>query len=700
MEVVNLKHSTKDVPMPNRKLYSTMMINSLEKFTQNLRWKVLFFLKPSNKSSKNNYGFKSTKIPPPIPQLEAFEDDLINMVENIEFKNISNKFQEQLKTEQEAIKNEPKLLVAADKTSNFYKVDYEQYENLLEKEVNKEYKKVKEPTVKKVNNAHKKIVNDLGISDRVFKTVKRESFITLKDHKPNFKNSPSCRLLNPTKPEVGKVSHQILKKIVECVRNKTQLKQWKNVYSCIEWFKLLKNKKNLSFIIFDIVSFYPSISLELLEEAIEWAKQFVDVTDEERKIILESRKTLLAMKNSFWTKKQNPDFDVSMGSFDSAEICDLVGLFLLSKLEDLKVNAQFGLYKDDGLAASEASPRQVEAIKKKICKTFKAHGLNITIEANKKVVQFLDVELNLSDDTFKPFIKPNDIPVYVNKDSNHPSSITKNIPEAINRRLSSLSSNEEMFQSVAQTYQDALKNAGYEFKLQFKPNQLNNMKPRARKRQIVWFNPPWAMNVKTNVGGQFLKLVDKHFPKSNPLSKIVNRNTVKISYRTTPNIKKVISSHNAKILRNAEKQEERSCSCRNKDKCPLDGKCLTKNLIYQATVVTTQPTPETQTYIGLSAPEFKARLGNHKKSFNHEKHKNDTTLSQFIWKLKKKNVEYEIHWKLIDRAETFNPVTGLCNLCTLEKFYLIFKPELGTLNKNNEFNSYCLHKAQQLLDKT
>ena len=80
MEVVNWKHSTKDVPMPSKKLYSTMMINSMEKFMQNLRWKVLFFLKPSNKSSKNNYGFKSTRSPPPIQQLKAFEDDLIDMV--------------------------------------------------------------------------------------------------------------------------------------------------------------------------------------------------------------------------------------------------------------------------------------------------------------------------------------------------------------------------------------------------------------------------------------------------------------------------------------------------------------------------------------------------------------------------------------------------------------------------------------------
>ena len=291
--------------------------------------------------------------------------------------------------------------------------------------------------------------------------------------------------------------------------------------------------------------------------------------------------------------------------------------------------------------------------------------------------------------------------VYVHKESNHPPCVAKNIPEAINKRLSALSSSEEMFQSVAQIYQDALKNAGYEYILKFKPSQPANQKARSRKRKnILWFNPPWAMNVKTNVGANFLKLVDKHFPKSNTLNKIVNRNTVKVSYRTTPNLKKIISSHNAKILQKSEKQAERSCNCVQKEKCPLNGECLTDNLIYQASVVTAQPNPETHTYIGLTANQFKSRLGNHKKSFKDISYKNETTLSQFIWSLCEQNIKYDVYWKLVDRAEPFNPVTGICNLCTLEKFNLIFKPETYTINKSDEINSYCLHKGSQLLDKT
>ena len=110
-----------------------------------------------------------------------------------------------------------------------------------------------------------------------------------------------------------------------------------------------------------------------------------------------------------------------MGSYDSAETCDLVGLYLLSKLQHLKVN--LGLYRDDGLGVCALTNRQVDIIKKEICKIFEKHNLRITIEVNKKVVDFLDVTFNLDTGDFKPFMKPNDTPLYVNRNSNHPPSI-------------------------------------------------------------------------------------------------------------------------------------------------------------------------------------------------------------------------------------------------------------------------------------
>ena len=138
------------------------------------------------------------------------------------------------------------------------------------------------------------------------------------------------------------------------------------------------------------------------------------------------------------------------------------------------------------------------------------------------------------------------------------------------------------------------------------------------KRHCIYFNPPWSNNVTTNVGRDFLIAVDECFPKDGPLGKIFNRNTLKISYRTTPNLKQIISKHNKKVLSKLSKTEQpRLCSCPKKATCPLGGHCLEENVIYQATVIETNKQNEqtTETYVGLTAPNLKSRLANHKKSF-------------------------------------------------------------------------------------
>ena len=99
-----------------------------------------------------------------------------------------------------------------------------------------------------------------------------------------------------------------------------------------------------------------------------------------------------------------------MGAYDGAEVCDIVGIYLIAELKKLKLNATVGGYKDDNLAISSASPRQTELMKKKICELFRSHGLQITIEANKQIVQFLDVEFDLRDGSFKPYLKQGDVP--------------------------------------------------------------------------------------------------------------------------------------------------------------------------------------------------------------------------------------------------------------------------------------------------
>ena len=315
------------------------------------------------------------------------------------------------------------MIITADKTSNFYMMDPKDYNQLLDKNIQKEYKKENIAAVNKVNSTHKKSANNLEIQDRMFRTVEREAFITLKDHKSNFSNNPSCRLLNPTKPELGKVSKKLLERIISTVRQKSGLNQWKNTDSVLNWFKKLGNKQKMSFIVFDVVNFYPTIKCDLLRKALIWARQYIDISDEEIEIIMQTKKSFLFSKGTPWSKKGDSNFDVAMGSFDGAETCDLVGLYILFELS--KLDIEVGLYRDDGLGVSSLSPRQLEGTKKKVCSIFKKLGLSITIEANKKIVDFLDITMNLENNTHKPFINTRDTPLNVDRESNNPPNMTQ-----------------------------------------------------------------------------------------------------------------------------------------------------------------------------------------------------------------------------------------------------------------------------------
>ena len=123
----------------------------------------------------------------------------------------------------------------------------------------------------------------LEIDDRVYKTTKRQAFVTLKDHKPNFRNNPKCRLLNPTKTELGRVSKQKTEKNNSILREKLGFNQWRNTKSAVKWYINLRQKHKLSFIQLDVDSFYGSISEKLFLEALEWAEKYVDISDEDKK---------------------------------------------------------------------------------------------------------------------------------------------------------------------------------------------------------------------------------------------------------------------------------------------------------------------------------------------------------------------------------------------------------------------------------
>ena len=162
-----------------------------------------------------------------------------------------------------------------------------------------------------------------------------------------------------------------------------------------------------------------------------------------------------------------------------------------------------------------------------------------------------------------------------------------------------------------------------------------------------------------------------------------------------PNVKNIIDSHNKSKIKTgtATEQQEPKCNCRKKPDCPLNGNCQQTNVIYQATVTTET---STETYVGL-ATNFKERYRNHLTSFKHCKKRNATELSKHIWELKDKNRKFNLTWKIIKKSQSYNNENKKCNLCLNEKFIIICKKHLSSLNKRNELASPCPHRNKYTL---
>ena len=174
-----------------------------------------------------------------------------------------------------------------------------------------------------------------------------------------------------------------------------------------------------------------------------------------------------------------------MGAYDGAEICELVGIFMLSLLSEKYSSNNIGLYRDDGLSVfRNISGQQAEKHKKIIQKIFKDKGLQIIIKCSLKIVDYLDVTLNLNDGT-------------------SPANYQEN-SKIYCKRFSGLTS--------------------YNEKLNY-TEENNKTNKKSWKRNIPWFNPPYSKSVKTNIVKLFLHLINKNFPPTHKYRKIFNRNT-------------------------------------------------------------------------------------------------------------------------------------------------------------------------------
>ena len=146
----------------------------------------------------------------------------------------------------------------------------------------------------------------------------------------------------------------------------------------VDSFKKIEEKSKNTFTNFDIKYFYLSISKYLLQKALEFAKKKISVVQEEETKIDHTRKSLL-FKDQETAEKRGQLFDMTVGAYNRAEICELVRLFIIYKFQQLNKELQV---------------------------LFKEFGLNLIIECNKATVDYQDITLNLLDGTYKPYQEP------------------------------------------------------------------------------------------------------------------------------------------------------------------------------------------------------------------------------------------------------------------------------------------------------
>ena len=165
------------------------------------------------------------------------------------------------------------------------------------------------------------------------------------------------------------------------------------------------------------------------------------------------------------------------------------------------------------------------------------------------------------------------------------------------------------------------------------------------------------------------------------------------------NVKTIISNQNKAVINkssNPPAQTINTCNCRDKGSCPLDRKCNMRNVIYSIKQRSQHLSQSKLTSV------FATHHSNHvietTRSFRNERYRNPTELNKYVWGLKDKKVDYHIKWRIVRHAKSYSNVTKKCNLCLWEKYYIICRPDLATLNNRNELVTSCRHAKKFLLN--
>ena len=153
----------------------------------------------------------------------------------------------------------------------------------------------------------------------------------------------------------------------------------------------------------------------------------------------------------------------------------------------------------------------------------------------------------------------------------------------------------------------------------------------------------------------------------------------------------IIKSHNQKISKNSRQTSKRNCNCKDKVKCPFKGNCLSRAVVYKATV---KSDFNEKSYVGLTGSTFKDRYNSHQYSFRHKSCRKSTELSKYIWDLKDKGINYEIQWEIMRQSNINMRESGQCNLCLDEKIEIL-KLKGSAINKRSEIISTCRQRKKK-----
>ena len=167
-----------------------------------------------------------------------------------------------------------------------------------------------------------------------------------------------------------------------------------------------------------------------------------------------------------------------------------------------------------------------------------------------------------------------------------------------------------------------------------------------------------------------------------------------MSYSCTKNIKSIITSHNNKLINPVERGNDRMCNCIG-FQCPVNGECLKSDLVYSCKV---ESANEVREYIGSTKNSFKVRWNAHNSDARYISKRTKTTLADYIWSLKEKNIVYSQSWKVELSTKVYCPEIGVCGTCLSEKYWLLKNHKVRKLvNKRTEILNKCRHRAPFLL---